>query len=326
MHSLSRPELVTVFGGSGFVGRHVVKALAQRGYRIRVAVRRPDLAHYLQPLGNVGQIAAVQANLRYRDSVEAAVAGADHVVNCVGVLFETGRNTFTAVHEQGARFIAEAARSAGASFTHVSAIGADPESPSDYFASKGRAEGSISQITPDAVILRPSIIFGPEDTFFNKFAAMARISPVLPLVGGGHTRLQLVYAGDVAEMAARSVAGTLVPGTIYELGGPHTSSFREWMEEMLKVIQRKRAFVPLPWGIASLIGAVAGLVPFIEPPLTTDQVAMLKVDNVVSDAAEKEGRTLSGVGIRPVSTEAILPTYLVSYREQGQYTGAGNKA
>lgn len=203
------PPLVTIFGGSGFVGRHVVRALAKRGYRIRVAVRRPDLAGHLQPLGNVGQISFVQANLRYRKSVDRAVEGSDHVINCVGVLFESGRNTFDAVQDFGARAVAEAARNVGAKLTHISAIGADAKSESSYARTKGRAEAAILETLPDAIILRPSIVFGPEDGFFNKFAQMARFAPALPLIGGGNTKFQPVYVTDVAEVVARSVDGKL---------------------------------------------------------------------------------------------------------------------
>ncbi|MHC2264327.1 complex I NDUFA9 subunit family protein [Sinorhizobium meliloti] len=320
------PPLVTIFGGSGFVGRHVVRALAKRGYRIRVAVRRPDLAGHLQPLGNVGQISSVQANLRYRRSVDRAVDGADHVINCVGVLFESGRNTFEAVQDFGARAVAEAARATGATLTHISAIGADANSESSYARTKGRAEAAILETLPAAVILRPSIIFGPEDGFFNKFAEMARFSPVLPLIGGGNTRFQPVYVTDVAEAVARSVDGTLTGGTIYELGGPQVLSFRECLDIMLKTIDRKRSFVSLPFGIASLMGSVASLVPFITPPLTADQVVLLKSDNVVSAKAEAEGRTLAGIGIEPTMLESILPTYLVRYRPHGQYTRSGRAA
>ncbi|MDX0620052.1 NAD-dependent epimerase/dehydratase family protein [Sinorhizobium medicae] len=320
------PPLVTSFGGSGFVGRHVVRALAKRGYRIRVAVRRPDLAGHLQPLGNVGQISFVQANLRYRNSVDRAVDGADHVINCVGVLFENGRNTFDAVQDFGARAVAEAARATGATLTHISAIGADARSDSSYARTKGRAEAAILEILPTAVILRPSIIFGPEDGFFNKFAEMARFSPVLPLIGGGNTRFQPVYVTDVAEAVARSVDGKLAGGTIYELGGPQVLSFRECLDIMLKTIDRKRSFVSLPFGIASLMGSVASLVPFIEPPLTADQVVLLKSDNVVSAMAETEGRTFAGIGIEPTMLESILPTYLVRYRPHGQYTRTGRAA
>ncbi|MDW9374692.1 complex I NDUFA9 subunit family protein [Sinorhizobium meliloti] len=320
------PPLVTIFGGSGFVGRHVVRALAKRGYRIRVAVRRPDLAGHLQPLGNVGQISFVQANLRYRRSVDRAVDGADHVINCVGVLFESGRNTFEAVQDFGARAVAEAARATGATLTHISAIGADANSESSYARTKGRAEAAILETLPAAVILRPSIIFGPEDGFFNKFAEMARFSPVLPLIGGGNTRFQPVYVTDVAEAVARSVDGKLTGGTIYELGGPQVLSFRECLDIMLKTIDRKRSFVSLPFGIASLMGSVASLVPFITPPLTADQVVLLKSDNVVSAKAEAEGRTLAGIGIEPTMLESILPTYLVRYRPHGQYTRSGRAA
>ena len=320
------PPLVTIFGGSGFVGRHVVRALAKRGYRIRVAVRRPDLAGHLQPLGNVGQISFVQANLRYRKSVDRAVDGADHVINCVGVLFESGRNTFEAVQDFGARAVAEAARATGATLTHISAIGADASSQSSYARTKGRAEAAILETLPAAVILRPSIIFGPEDGFFNKVAEMARFSPVLPLIGGGKTRFQPVYVTDVAEAVARSVDGKLTGGTIYELGGPQVLSFRECLDIMLKTIDRKRSFVSLPFGIASLMGSVASLVPFITPPLTADQVVLLKSDNVVSAKAEAEGRTLAGIGIEPTMLESILPTYLVRYRPHGQYTRSGRAA
>ncbi len=326
MQTMNQPRLVTVFGGSGFVGRHVVRALARRGYRIRVAVRRPDLAIHLQPLGDVGQIVAVQANLRYRDSVDRAVEGADHAVNCVGILFQSGRNSFDAVQDLGARAIAEAVRAAGATLTHVSAIGADAGSQSDYARTKGLAEDAILETLPEAVILRPSIIFGPEDGFFNKFAEMARFAPALPLIGGGGTRFQPVYVGDVAEAVARSVDGTLKPGTIYELGGPRALSFRECLEEMLVVIQRRRLLVSLPFGLASLMGSVASLVPFIDPPLTADQVKLLRLDNVVSETAVRDGRTLEGMGIEPATLESILPTYLVRYRPAGQFSGAGDKA
>ncbi|WP_454288482.1 complex I NDUFA9 subunit family protein [Rhizobium arsenicireducens] len=320
------PPLVTVFGGSGFVGRHVVRALARRGYRIRVAVRRPDLAFFLQPLGNVGQISFVQANLRYRASVDKAVQGADHVVNCVGILFESGRNSFDAVQDFGARAVAEATRSVGAKLTHISAIGADARSESDYASSKGNAEASVRSIVPDAIILRPSIIFGPEDGFFNKFASMARMMPVLPLVGGGKTRFQPVYVEDVAEAVARSVDGTIAAGKVYELGGRDVMTFRECLEAMLEVIGRKRPFISLPFGIASLIGSLSSLIPFVKPALTSDQVKLLKSDNVVSDSAKAEGRTLEGMGINPVSVESILPTYLVQYRPHGQFTGSGKAA
>lgn len=320
------PPLVTVFGGSGFIGRHVVGALAKRGYRIRVAVRRPDLAGFLQPLGNVGQISFVQANLRYRNSVDRAVEGADFVINCVGVLFEAGRNTFDAVQEFGARAVAEAARASGAKLIHISAIGADANSDSSYARTKGRAEAAILSTVREAVIFRPSIVFGPEDGFFNKFADMARLSPVLPLIGGGNTRFQPVYVGDVAEAVARAVDGKATPGTIYELGGPEVLTFRQCMETMLKVTMRKNALVSIPFSIASLMGSVASLIPLITPPITVDQVRLLKRDNVVSNAAETEGRTLKALDVTPTLLVSVLPSYLVQYRPHGQYTGSGKAA
>ena len=313
------PPLVTVFGGSGFVGRYVVRALAKRGYRIRVAVRRPDLALFLQPLGNVGQITFMQANLRYEDSVRRAIHGADHVVNCVGILFESGKNGFDAVQTEGARLVAEVTRSEGAKLTHVSAIGADADSPSHYARSKGVAEASIREICPDAVIVRPSIIFGPEDDFFNKFGKMSLISPILPLIGGGETKFQPVYVGDVAEVIARSVDGKLDAGKLYELGGRDVLTFRECLELLLSVTGRKRALVSMPFGLASLFGSIASLIPFIAPPLTSDQVKLLKTDNVVSEEAQSEGRTLDGLGIRPAQLEVVLRTYLVQYRQHGQF-------
>ncbi|MGY5807165.1 complex I NDUFA9 subunit family protein [Rhizobium sp. LEGMi198b] len=320
------PPLVTVFGGSGFIGRHVVRVLAKRGYRIRVAVRRPDLAGFLQPLGNLGQISIVQANLRYRNSIDRAVEGAQHVVNCVGILAESGRNKFDAVQEFGAKAIAEAARGAGASLTHISAIGANANSPSAYARTKARAEAGILSIKPDAVILRPSIVFGPEDSFFNKFADMSRTAPFLPLIGGGETKFQPVYVEDVAEVVARGVDGKLKAGTIYELGGPEVLSFRECLETTLAVINRKKSLVSIPFGLASLIGSVASLVPLITPPITPDQVRLLKHDNVVSKEAEAEGRTLQGIGLMPTLLVSVLPSYLVRYRPQGQFTGSGKAA
>ncbi|MBL8580768.1 MAG: complex I NDUFA9 subunit family protein [Rhizobiaceae bacterium] len=314
---LQKPKLVTVFGGSGFIGRHVVRALAKRGYQVRAAVRRPDLAGHLQPLGNVGQIQAVQTNLRVRWSVDRAVQGADHVINLVGILHESGRQSFSAVHEFGARAVAEAARGVGAGLTHMSAIGADRASGSSYARSKAAGEKAVQETIAEAVILRPSIVFGPEDDFYNRFANMARFSPALPLVGGGTTRFQPVYVGDVAEMFARSVDGKLTPSATYELGGPEVMTFRECLEEMLDVIQRKRMLVSEPWWVAQMQAAVLGLLP--NPPLTSDQVALLKQDNVVSDTAKTDKRTLEGAGITPRSTSAVLPTYLWRYRETGQF-------
>ncbi|MBX3577731.1 MAG: complex I NDUFA9 subunit family protein [Rhizobiaceae bacterium] len=312
------PKLVTVVGGSGFIGRHVVRALARRGYRIRVACRRPDLAGHVQPLGNVGQIQPVQANIRAPWSIERAVDGADHVVNLVGILFEAGKQTFAAVQDEGARTVAQAARAAGAGLTHHSAIGADAASASIYARTKAAGESAVFEAIPGATVLRSSIVFGAEDGFYNRFANMARFSPVLPLIGGGHTKFQPVFVGDVAEAIARSVDGAVPGGQIYELGGPEVKSFRECLEEMLRVIERRRLLVPVPWWAARLQGAILGRLP--GHLLTSDQVTLLETDNVVSEAAEKAGRTLAGLGIQPQSTEAILPSYLWRYRQAGQFT------
>lgn len=318
MHSALNGKLVTVFGASGFLGRHVVLALARRGYRIRAAVRRPDLAEHLQPLGGVGQIMPVQANLRYRWSVDRAVEGADAVVNLVGILYQSGRQSFDVVQGFGPRAIAEAARAAGLNgIVHVSAIGADAASPAAYARSKAAGEAGVLETLPDSVILRPSIVFGPEDDFFNRFAAMARMSPVLPLVGGGVTKFQPVYVGDVAAAVAKAVDGGCKPGTVYELGGPEVKSFKECLELMLEITRRKRLLLPLPFGAAEMQARVLQLLP--KPLLTVDQVKMLRVDNVVSAAAEAEGRTLAGLGINPSSLAAILPSYLTRFREHGQY-------
>ncbi|PDQ20396.1 complex I NDUFA9 subunit family protein [Mesorhizobium sanjuanii] len=314
---LQTPKLVVVFGGSGFVGRHVVRALAKRGYRIRVPVRRPDLAGHLQPLGNVGQIQPVQANVRVRWSVDRAVQGADHVINLVAILHESGRQKFTSVHEFGSRAVAEAARAVGASLTHISALGADMNSQSDYARTKALGEKAVLETIADAVIFRPSINFGPEDAFFNRFANMAQLSPVLPLIGGGQTKFQPVYVGDVAEAVARSVEGKVKGGQIYELGGPQVLTFKECMEEMLAVIQRRRLLVPVPWWLANMKASVLGLLP--NPLLTKDQVLQLREHNIVSDKAAKEGRTLAGLGIQPQSIGTILPSYLWRFRAAGQF-------
>lgn len=310
--------LVTVFGASGFVGRHVVRALLKRGWRVRAAVRRPDLAGHLQPLGSVGWVQPVQANVRYRWSVDRAVEGADVVINLIGILAESGRQRFDSVHVFGARAIAEAARKAGVDrLVHMSALGADPESKSDYAKSKAVAEKAVFETAPDATLFRPSIIFGPEDHFFNRFAGMTPFTPALPLIGGGHTRFQPVFVGDVARAFAEAVEGRTKPGTTYELGGPEIKTFRECMELMLREIDRNRLLVPVPWPIASLIASVAQFVP--GKPLTPDQLRQLRIDNVVSEAAVAEKRTLAGLGIEPTSLAAILPSYLVRFRPHGQF-------
>lgn len=310
-------RLVTVFGGSGFVGRHLVRALAQQGWRVRVAVRRPDLAGFLQPLGAVGQIQAVQSNLRYRWSVERAVEGADAVVNLVGILAPSGGQTFEAVQAIGARAAAEAARAAGVPvFVQASAIGADPLSPSVYARTKAMGEAAALETIPAAVILRPSIIFGPEDDFFNRFAAMARTMPVLPVVSPA-TRFQPVFVGDVAAAYAAAVNGLARPGTTYELGGPEVKTFRECLELVNRETLRTRPILSVPLPIARLQARLMEFLP--KPPLTRDQILMLERDNVVSEAAAAEGRTLAGLGIAPTSLEAILPSYLGQYRPHGQF-------
>jgi uncharacterized protein YbjT (DUF2867 family) len=309
--------LVTVFGGSGFLGRHVVRALARRDYRIRVAVRRPDLAGFLQPLGRVGQIHAVQANVRFPQSVAAAVHGSDVVINLVGILAQHGRQRFKAVHLTGAEVIARAAAEEGARLVQVSAIGANEKSWSRYARTKGRGERAALTAVPSATILRPSIIFGPEDDFFNRFAALACVSPALPLIGGGKTKFQPVFAGDVAEAIAKAVDGETKPGTIYELGGPEIFTFRELMEFVLATIERRRLLLSIPFWLARLQGTVLQFAP--GAPLTPDQVTMLKRDNVVSAAAKAEARTLEGLAIAPRSVPAIVPTYLWRFRKTGQF-------
>jgi uncharacterized protein YbjT (DUF2867 family) len=310
--------LVTVFGGSGFLGRSVVRALAKRDYRIRVAVRRPELAGYLQPLGRVGQIHSVQANLRYPASVEAAMRDCDIAVNLVGILTESGAQTFDAVQGKGAETVAKAASAAGARMVHVSAIGADEKSESRYARAKAAGEAAVLSALPSATILRPSVLFGPEDQFTNRFAALAKVSPVLPLIGGGETKLQPAYVGDVATAVADAVDGKTKAGATYELGGPEVLTMREIMKIILDITDRDRMMVSLPFGLAKL---QALLLQFAPGPLklTPDQVVLLRSDNVVSEAAKAAGLTLEGLGISPDSIEAIAPQYLWRFRPAGQF-------
>jgi NADH dehydrogenase len=310
--------LVTLFGGSGFLGRSVVRALAKREYRIRVAVRRPELAGYLQPAGRVGQIHAVQANLRYPASVEAAMRDADVAVNLVGILTESGPQTFDAVQAIGAGNVAKTAAGAGARMVHVSAIGADDQSASAYARAKADGEKAVLAALPSATIVRPSVVFGPEDQFTNRFAALARISPALPLIGGGLTKLQPVYVGDVATAIADAVDGKTKPGATYELGGPEILSMRQIMEIILSITDRKRMMISLPFGLANF---EAAFLQFAPGPLklTPDQVELLRSDNVVSQAAKDAGLTLEGLGIAPDSLEAIAPQYLWRFRAAGQF-------
>jgi NADH dehydrogenase len=314
--------LVTVFGGSGFLGRHLVRALARRGYRIRVGVRRPDLAGPLQPLGRTGQIQAVQANVRYPASVAAAVRDAAVVINLTGILFERGRQSFAAMHVEGAATVAQAAAGVGARMVQVSALGADADSPSLYARTKAEGEAAVRAAVPAAVIVRPSVLFGPEDDFFNRFASLARFVPALPLIGGGGTRFQPVFVGDVAEALARAVEGRAQAGATYELGGPEVKTFRELMEYVLTTIERRRLLVSLPFALARLNAAVLQFLP--KPLLTPDQVKLLMRDNIVSAEAEQDGRTLRGLGLEPTAIEAIVPNYLWRFRKTGQFRSAAS--
>ena len=309
---------ITVFGGSGFLGRYVVHALAKRGHRIRVACRRPDLAYHLQIAGTLGQIQAVQANLRYPWSIDRAMDEADHVVNLVGILAEAGKQNFTQLQAEGAGLIAEGAAKRGIGMVQMSAIGADPQSRSEYARTKAEGEARVFAARPDAVVLRPSLVFGMEDQFFNRFANMARLSPVLPLIGGGKTRFQPVFVNDVALAVADAVEGKVAGGRVYELGGPSVLTFREMMEEMLRVVERRRRFVDISFGTAASLANLLGKLP--GAPLTPDQVEQLQNDNVVSEAAAREGRTFQAFGLAPRTLESVLPTYLVRFRPQGQFS------
>jgi NADH dehydrogenase len=321
-------RLVTVFGGAGFVGRHVVRALARHGWRIRVASRRPDLAFHLQPLGRVGQIHAVQANLRYPASVARALHDVDAVVNLVGIMHQNGAQRFDAVHAFGARAVAKATKEAGISrLVHISAIGADPESTSVYARTKAQGEAFVCETVPEAVILRPAVVFGPEDDFFNRFAAMARLLPALPLIGGGGTKFQPVFVGDVAETVALALDGKVSAGAPYELGGPEVASLREIMQFVLAVTERKRLLVPLPFPLARLMAQGTEIAKMLSlglfPDLfaiTRDQVELLRHDVTVSPRAIEDGRTLQALGIMPEAFETFVPTYLYRYRKTGQFS------
>ena len=313
-------KLITVIGGSGFLGRHIVRALARRGYRVRVAVRRPDLAIHLQPLGKVGQIVPVQANVRYPDSLAAACASAYAVINLPGVLYNSRNQSFEAVHVFGAAAASKSAASAGAAlFIHMSALGAAKNSPSDYARTKAEGEMRVFDAFPGAMIVRPSIVFGPEDQFFNRFAAMARFSPVLPIFGG-RTRFQPVFAGDVANGIDLLVERGLADGRIYEFGGPEVYTLRDLVQFTLRTIMRRRLLLSLPFAFGNAAAAFLQLLP--KPLLTRDQLKLLRMDNVVSPEAEHENRTLRGLGILPRDIEAIVPAYLYRYRRAGQYTEA----
>ncbi len=308
--------LVTVFGGSGFLGRYTVRALAKDGWRIRVAMRRPHLAPELRVMGDVGQIELVQANVRHPDSIAVAVDGAEAAVNLVGLLYESGRQNFAALHLDAAKTIAEAATAAGATrLVQVSAIGADAGSAAAYARTKAQGEAAVRAAFPAATILRPSVLFGEEDDFFNRFAAMAAKAPALPLIGGGKTRFQPVYAGDVGAAIAKALTLEGAPGGAYELGGPAVYSFRELMILVLKETHHRRLLVNVPFPAAQLMGSIGQLLartPFA-PPITRDQVELMKTDNIAT------GPGLAALGVTPTVLEAVLPTYLWKYRRGGQF-------
>jgi len=310
--------LVTVFGGSGFLGKHVVRALVKEGWRVRIPMRRPHTGQDLKVIGNVGQVQLIQANIRGIPSVKRAVQGSDAVINLTAILFASGKQTFEAVHQEGASHIAEAAQGQKINnFVHVSSIGADHTAQSEYARSKAAGETAIRTAVPMADIMRPSILFGPEDSFFNRFAAMTAITPGLPLIGGGDTKFQPVYVGDVAK-AITKVLNRGTDGTTYELGGPRNYSFKELIQFMLAAIDRKRILLPVPWfaaGAIGFIGEMTGLIPFIDPFITRDQVASLKDDNVVADDAIG----FEELGIPLETVEAIVPAYLARYRKYGQF-------
>ncbi|MGF1660483.1 MAG: complex I NDUFA9 subunit family protein [Rubrimonas sp.] len=309
--------IVTIFGGSGFVGRYVTQRMAQAGWRVRVAVRRPNEALFVRQYGVVGQVEPMQANVRDDESCRRAVEGADAVVYCVGVLAQAGKNTFKAVQALGPERVARLAAALGVGrFVLISAIGADQGSPAEYARTKAAGERATLQHFPKAVILRPSIVFGAEDEFFNRFAGMARLSPALPVVGAA-TKFQPVYVGDVAQAVEKALTGVAEPGETYELGGPRAATFRELMELMLGIIRRKRMIVDIPIPIAKVQGYAFEQIARlgIAPPMTLDQVKMLARDNVVGPKAKK----LADLGIAPTAMEAVLPDYLYAYRPRGQF-------
>lgn len=314
-------KLATVFGASGFLGRAIVAELAKQGWRIRAACRRPDLAGHLQPMGVVGQIHPVQANLRYPESVAAAVSGADLVVNAVGILSPVGKQTFHSVHAEGAGAVARASAEAGiTTLIHISAIGADPKSRSRYARSKAAGEAAVLDAFPNAFILRPSIVFGAEDEFFNRFASLAELSPVLPLIGGGKTRFQPIYVGDIAKAIGNIANGAGQPGTVYELGGPEQLTFRALLDKTQEYSGRSRSYLSMPFWLAKLQALLTWPLPNSLRPLTVDQVRLLKSDNVVSDGAVNEGRTLAGLGVSNAAAVAtVVPDYLQRFQPKGYY-------
>ncbi len=301
--------IVTIFGGSGFVGRHLVGQLSKAGYRIRVAVRHPQLAGFLQPLGGLSQIEFVKANIRNEKSIIEAVEGADYVVNLVGVLAQSGRQNFNSLHVQGARLIAIAAREAGVKqLVQMSALGADEKSSSKYARTKAHGEDAVLNMEPNAIILRPSVVFGPEDGFFNLFAGMMSVLPIVP-VFGSKTKFQPIFVGDVASVIKASLEGKAKQGTIYELGGPQIVSMKEVHQKIKSITGMKTWLLPLPLWIAKIIAMLTWFLP--NPPITRDQIKLLKKDNVVSNLAMEEHRTYADlVKTPPHSIDACVPTYL----------------
>lgn len=316
-----KPALVTVFGGSGFIGRHVVRLLAQSGARIRVAVRHPNEALFLKPMGDVGQIQLLQTNVRIPESIDRAVVGADAVINLVGILNPTWRQKFDSVHHLGSQAIAQASARAGVTrLVHLSAIGADQGSPSAYGRSKAAGEDAVREAFPNATILRPSIVFGPEDDFFNRFAAMARMFPILPLIGGGETRFQPVYVGDVATAAAKAAMESGFEGQAFELGGPEVMSFRDILDLVCAETARQRMLLYYPAALAKINAWFLQMLP--NPLLTVDQVRLLEIDNV----ADKDTPGINTFGIVPTPAQAILPSYLDKFRVAGRFTGTSDLA
>lgn len=319
-------KLVTIYGGSGFVGRYIARRMAKDGWRVRVAVRRPNEAMFVRPYGTPGQVEPILCNIRDDASVRAAMQGADVVVNCVGILEESGKNSFEAVQKDGAARVARIAAESGvARMVHISALGADAASSSEYARTKAAGEAAVLDHMPDAMILRPSIIFGAEDEFFNRFAQMAAISPILPVVGAA-TKFQPVYVEDVAHAAALGAEGAAAGG-IFELGGPDVEDFRTLMQRMCEVIRRRRVIVNLPFWMAGLMASVFGVVQklslgIVKAPVTSDQVRNLRVDNVVSGGEE----TFADLGMTPANMGAILPEYLWRFRPSGQYSAIKESA
>ncbi|MFC0633410.1 complex I NDUFA9 subunit family protein [Brevundimonas balnearis] len=314
-------KVVVVFGGSGFVGAQAVRALAKRGWRVRVAVRKPHLAGPLRPLGDIGQIQAMRCDITRREDVAAALEGADAAVNLVGLLFEGGGRSFQAAHVDGARHIAEVCREKGVEqLVHISAIGADQNAAAGYARTKGEAEVVVRDAMPHAVILRPSIVFGHGDGFLNRFASLATMAPALPLIGGGVTKFQPVYVGDVAEAIAAGLERADARGRTFELGGPEVFSFKQILELILRETKRQRILLPIPFMAARILGSFAQLTAVIgvAPQLTRDQVLMLQSDNIVSAGAPG----LTDLGVQPTGLEAIAPSYLWRYRRGGQFAEA----